>query len=214
MVAVTYTKGFAREARDFAVEFGGLTPNPEATEFGHNDAYDAYRHALMSGRLADKFGEDIAKHLMDEYERRHPNPPDEKNMDLWNNDVGRQVYREWKRDVDTGIATPPLEKRIYDAVKEGRTINEPSDSRSWTEPPSAENPNGDPFTGMPFPGPDPKSGRDYSNAQRPPRKDPLTLDLDGDGLETIATSSNLLFDHNGDGIKTSTGSARVKVVVA
>jgi Ca2+-binding RTX toxin-like protein len=40
-----------------------------------------------------------------------------------------------------------------------------------------------------------------------PRYDPLTLDLDGDGLETLGidTTAPILFDHNGDGIKTATG---------
>ncbi|MFA7317403.1 MAG: hypothetical protein WC029_07560, partial [Sulfuricella sp.] len=37
--------------------------------------------------------------------------------------------------------------------------------------------------------------------------DPLTLDLDGDGLETVGIDPNAptLFDHNADGIKTGTG---------
>ena len=42
---------------------------------------------------------------------------------------------------------------------------------------------------------------------RQPRYDPLTLDLDGDGLETVGinTAAPILFDHDGDGIKTGTG---------
>jgi hypothetical protein len=51
--------------------------------------------------------------------------------------------------------------------------------------------------------------RRFDTAQRyvPPRADPLTLDLDGDGLETVPVSATnpVLFDHNGDGIKTGTG---------
>lgn len=38
-----------------------------------------------------------------------------------------------------------------------------------------------------------------------PRRDPLVLDLDGDGIETLAASIGVLFDHNGDGIKTGGG---------
>jgi hypothetical protein len=40
-----------------------------------------------------------------------------------------------------------------------------------------------------------------------PRRDPLVLDLDGDGIETVGISSttHILFDHNNDGIKTGTG---------
>ena len=39
----------------------------------------------------------------------------------------------------------------------------------------------------------------------PPRRDPLALDLDGDGVETIAASAGTLFDHDGNGIKTASG---------
>jgi hypothetical protein len=40
-----------------------------------------------------------------------------------------------------------------------------------------------------------------------PRRDPLTLDLDGDGLETVGldTARPVHFDHNADGVKTATG---------
>ncbi len=38
-----------------------------------------------------------------------------------------------------------------------------------------------------------------------PRRDPLVLDLDGDGLELKPSNGNLLFDHDADGIKTGTG---------
>jgi VCBS repeat-containing protein len=39
------------------------------------------------------------------------------------------------------------------------------------------------------------------------RRDPLTLDLDGDGLETVGIDADnpILFDHDGDGVKTATG---------
>ena len=37
------------------------------------------------------------------------------------------------------------------------------------------------------------------------RRDPLALDLDGDGIETVGASSTILFDHDGDGIQNGTG---------
>ena len=37
------------------------------------------------------------------------------------------------------------------------------------------------------------------------RRDPLTLDLDGDGLETVGTEAGILFDHTGGGVRTGTG---------
>ncbi|MHA6913268.1 calcium-binding protein [Ralstonia pseudosolanacearum] len=44
-----------------------------------------------------------------------------------------------------------------------------------------------------------------ANTYRP--HDPLAIDLDGDGIKSVAinTFSPILFDHNGDGIKTATG---------
>ncbi len=47
----------------------------------------------------------------------------------------------------------------------------------------------------------------YFRQGRIPRKDPLALDLDGDGIETIGASqaSAILFDHNGDGRLTGSG---------
>lgn len=41
----------------------------------------------------------------------------------------------------------------------------------------------------------------------PPRRDPLVLDLDGDGIETmgITSTTQVLFDYDNDGVKTGTG---------
>ena len=51
--------------------------------------------------------------------------------------------------------------------------------------------------------------RDWQRAQNfVNRRDPLVLDLDGDGIELIGASGAVLFDHNADNIKTGTGWAR------
>ena len=36
-------------------------------------------------------------------------------------------------------------------------------------------------------------------------RDPIILDLDGDGLETVGLAANIHFDHDGDGVLTKTG---------
>lgn len=56
----------------------------------------------------------------------------------------------------------------------------------------------------------PKEYEDYKNANRDGKYhvyDPLVLDLDGDGIETVGTQGHqgVLFDHNKDGIETATG---------
>ena len=55
---------------------------------------------------------------------------------------------------------------------------------------------------------DPLSNTNWSTATTPPRRDPLAIDLDGDGIETVGipTGGNpILFDHDADGVKTGTG---------
>ena len=54
---------------------------------------------------------------------------------------------------------------------------------------------------------DPSANTSFNNAKNwtPPRRDPLAIDLDGDGIETIGADGTVIFDHDGDGIKTGTG---------
>jgi Ca2+-binding RTX toxin-like protein len=49
--------------------------------------------------------------------------------------------------------------------------------------------------------------REYFRHARnaPPRTDPLAIDLDGDGVETVSSSEGAMFDSDGDGLRTSTG---------
>jgi Ca2+-binding RTX toxin-like protein len=51
------------------------------------------------------------------------------------------------------------------------------------------------------------SAQTYVAPPPPRRRDPLVLDLDGNGIQTsgINTASPILFDHNADGVKTATG---------
>ena len=55
---------------------------------------------------------------------------------------------------------------------------------------------------------DPSFNRYFiSSTQWRPSREPLTLDLDGDGIETVGINTNnpILFDHDADGVKTATG---------
>ncbi|MGL5631195.1 MAG: calcium-binding protein, partial [Azovibrio sp.] len=54
-------------------------------------------------------------------------------------------------------------------------------------------------------GPNDSVNNNFNNARSWVRRDPLTLDLDGDGIETVGASNSILFDHDGDGTKTGTG---------
>lgn len=67
---------------------------------------------------------------------------------------------------------------------------------------------GSEFAGRAVPGIDRETNTKYRTAPAF-RRDPLAIDLDGDGIETVGvTETPILFDHNADGIKTGTGWVR------
>lgn len=62
---------------------------------GGDNAYDAYRHALLSAKLTDHFGVEKAKAITDKHEVDGMTSSNQKstNMDYFNNDVGRKVKK-------------------------------------------------------------------------------------------------------------------------
>ncbi len=51
-----------------------------------------------------------------------------------------------------------------------------------------------------------KTNKNYTDAKKfTPRRDPLTLDLNNNGIETLDLDKGVVFDFNGDGTKTGTG---------
>ncbi|MFK4074727.1 hypothetical protein ACI2KX_13575, partial [Ectopseudomonas khazarica] len=53
---------------------------------------------------------------------------------------------------------------------------------------------------------DPDTNNSFLDALRfIQRRDPLALDLDGDGIETVSANTGITFDFDGDGLKTGTG---------
>ena len=52
------------------------------------------------------------------------------------------------------------------------------------------------------------TNRNWQGLRRPGARNPLAIDLDGDGIETLGIPTNgspTLFDHDGDGVRTGTG---------
>ncbi len=192
-----FIEAFNQAAIARADAYGGLTANP--TNKSVDDQYDAYRHALLSAKLMI-LGENIAKIIMDFHELRHPDTASliqADNMDRYNNNVGREEEKLWLAAFLDGRTTDTLEKWIYDRVVEGKTINSFADTtKKWVESPSVFGIIKD-------------LGNDLFNSAarfiQPRRGDPLTLDLDGDGLETVGIAAGILFDQNGNGVKIGTG---------
>lgn len=103
MAVTTYVAEFNQYSVNTADSLGGLQLNP--VDPYHNDQYDAYRHTLISAKLTERFGPEMAKWLMDNYEAEYPNIPRESNMDYYNNNVGRFEYLQWERAQAAGQTT-------------------------------------------------------------------------------------------------------------
>ncbi|HEY8279368.1 MAG TPA: hypothetical protein VIH99_07090 [Bdellovibrionota bacterium] len=104
--------------------------DPLAPGLDDNDV-DAFRHAYVSGVFTQVHGEKTANFLglANEYWPgglySHAVNPRSRNMDLWNNKVGRKYGKKTR-----GKKT--LLKLIHKALKNGELIKDPADPREFT----------------------------------------------------------------------------------
>jgi hypothetical protein len=131
---------------------------------------------------------------LDKHEADNPGDAQQTNMDKYNNKTRIQQYDIWRRFPQTDS----LEKHIYDAVKNRKTINDLTDPRRFEEPIDKKDPEKEIR---------PETNDNYRRGLAPPApRDPLAIDLAGNGIETVGiTTTPILFDHNADGIRTGTG---------
>ncbi len=106
-----------------------------AAGFDDNDV-DAFRHAYVSGVFTQEYGNKVANWLglANEYspEALYSNSasPGSRNMDLWNNKVGRKYGKKTR-----GRKT--LLKLVHKALKNGELIVDLQDTREFTGPTTA-----------------------------------------------------------------------------
>ena len=119
------------ETRDAQKKFG-FQINTGKNPTWNNEA-DAFKHAFLSWYLSYYHGDDEAKRLGDMHEDETPNAPwYERNMDLWNNQIGREVAYEMKaghgKDYDLlgdNWAKEKAKKIIWEKMKKGELITNP-----------------------------------------------------------------------------------------
>lgn len=109
------------------------TINKEAKGFQHNDV-DALRHAYVSGVYTMEYSERVAAFLGELRERSplagsagtsNPNREKSKNMDLWNNFVGRKYGKKSK-------SREELFQYLLQALKNGELIIDLKDGRKYS----------------------------------------------------------------------------------
>lgn len=134
-------------------------------------------------------------------------------MDYWNNAAGRQIGLEASSVDEIGL-------KVYQAIQNGGLITDLGDTRQWEEPGLYEtlddvlnNTSNLQWINQLFDGgmsADEISDLEDSftlaaSATAPRRYDPLTLDLDGDGLETTVINGGTFFNQDANGFAEQTG---------
>lgn len=116
---------YTQEADTYLRErYPGIFPNGRnISNFGHNDPIDAFRHAYVSGRLAQEYDPRQAFNFGVLHEILNPNPWDEHGMDIWNNGKGVDYARDF-------ITPRDLADRIDRGLRDGELIIRPSDAPS------------------------------------------------------------------------------------
>ena len=92
----------------------------------HNGRGDALKHCYLSALLSKKRGEGFAKDFMDAHEDVDGNPPDEKSMDLHNNEVGRNIAKK-----NPSVSDEKLGELCFKAVQGGRTKVIDGPGKNW-----------------------------------------------------------------------------------
>ena len=102
-----------------------------------NNEADAFKHAYMSWFLAWHGNDKKSKELGDMHEDETPNAPwYERNMDLWNNEIGREIAYEMKNDygdaagiMGTEWASEIASEMIWEKMQQGELITNPFTDR-------------------------------------------------------------------------------------
>ena len=102
----------ARSAR--AATEDGIDDNKLPAGGTKDNEADAFRHALWSYKMAKSMGYAVAKRITDGHEITTPNPLGSRLMDLYNNEVGRQLA------ADTSNHGLSDEEVIYQALRKGK----------------------------------------------------------------------------------------------
>ena len=106
----------------------------------HNNEADAFKHAYLSWLLSYKYGSD---YIAEQLGNMHENEGTEfifgeKNMDLWNNAMGREIAYDMKKELGEDYdllgddwASDFASGKIYEKIQNGELITDPYDKRKY-----------------------------------------------------------------------------------
>jgi len=137
-------KGFnwwvLHETRDAQKKYGfDMTQKEGAYSNTHNNEADAFKHAYMSWFLSYWWSDKTSKNLGDMHEDETPNAPyGERNMDLWNNAMGREIAYDMKRQLGDDYdllgeewVNQTAKRKIWEKMQRGELITNTNDKRRY-----------------------------------------------------------------------------------
>ena len=140
-----FSDKMVNHTRKYQKKYGFDSKEDEKSFSTHNNEADAFKHTFMQAWLTVNYGEEFAKELGDMHEKDgkdNNQPSGEENMDLWNNNQGREIGKElwtnfsYKNGYTFG--TMPyfkfndiIAEKVYQRMKAGKLITHPSDPRRY-----------------------------------------------------------------------------------
>ena len=141
----TFSSWMKKITKEYQKKYGfDMGENNDVT---WNNEGDAFRHVYMQAFLSIYMGENVAEKLGNEHETegrvKNHQSSNEENMDLWNNNQGREIakeindelFRRYGYKVDVIALYPTIRKMIaaktYKRMKVGKLITHPSDPRRY-----------------------------------------------------------------------------------
>ena len=105
-----------------------------------NNESDAFRHAYMQAILSKRYSTIpalVAGYLHEKQGQNRGQDPREFNMDSWNNEQGRLIYNEIRREyphfksIPENLQKDIIAQKVVQKMKSGQLITHPSDSRKY-----------------------------------------------------------------------------------
>lgn len=111
-----------------------------------NNEADAFKHTFMQADLALKTTVGLSKFAGDIHEwqgEKNHQPAGEKNMDLWNNEIGREISKEIRKEynrievikhINSGKMDDIIADKVMTRMRKGELITHPTNPRKYKTP--------------------------------------------------------------------------------
>ena len=135
-----YNNQIVQKTSKYQKIYGFKVSHQKGHEFWNNEA-DAFKHTFLGADLSLRYNNTLSILLGYFHEYQTPNnPPGEKNMDLWNNQQGRRIADQIKKEYGQEFYKLPESKqddiiadKVMQKMRKGELITHPSDKRKYKD---------------------------------------------------------------------------------